>query len=308
MAIRSKHFRFVAKIGLATHILPNFILSFGGRRHIKNVKRDFRKLKSDMADEKKADEEVNIDAVYKALEHFFHDSFDFEKNVDEADEDVFVMEYRAVRILNKFKNDFSKIAGKSNLPPEVSEKLTAIKTSHEKLTSSLEPKMDDLAQEIRREGIGRHMVRDITLEEWVAIFFQMKHRISHLRRTAKKVELEEHKLVHELNGLVKKPTKKNLQKVSEEYDQKFAPALDSVVADAVFVEKMVIRLRVRFEKMKDKEKQEISRLLEDGFPKTKIDEINQGLVKKVEDQYKDDLMAEYENARALVASMRSAEL
>jgi len=299
--------RLGTQVDLSTHIAPNLVVCIEARRDLKHEKKEERMMKANAQKEQAADKEVDLDKVKGSLDSFFVHDIRAERSLDEADEGVFVMEYRALKILKKFHDKFNKFVGSGKLNDLVRAKLTEIAARYKALITKLEPQLEEMDQRIRRERAGRHMVRDISVRQWVAIYFQMRHRCSHLRRMSSKLNSEEHKILHELDRLLKDASDKNAQKIIDEFSTKFAPALDSVVADSIFVEHMVTRLRLRLDDYTTQEKQQMQKLLGEGFPKETIDEINGELVTKLEQERKSDILREYEEARAMVNIMHQSE-
>lgn len=299
--------RLGTQVDLATHVAPNIIVCIEARRDLKHEKHEEQKMKANAQQEQAADNEVDLDKVKGSLDSFFVHGFRAYRNLDEADEGVFVMEYRALKILKKFHDGFNKFVGSGKLNDLTKAKLVEIAAKYKALTNKLEPQLEEMDQRIRRERAGRHLVRDISVNQWVAIYFQMRHRCSHLRRMSSKLNSEEHRILHELDGLLKDPSDRNAQKIVNEFSAKFAPALDAVVADAIFVEHMITRLRLRLDDYTAQEQQQMQKLLSEGFPKETIDEINKELVTKLEQERKSDILREYEEARAMVNIMHQSE-
>jgi len=306
--------RLGAKVDLATHIAPNIFLSIDARRDFRREKKAEKRMVADSQAERKADDDVDIDNVDDALINFFEDDILAEEQLDEGDEDVFVMEYRSLKILRKFRDKFNELVKRAQSAEEKAKfndilrvKLSEIASVLKASLVKLEQQLAEMADRIRREKNKRHMVKDISVREWVAIYFQMRHRCSHLRRKSGKFNSVEHKVLHKLDKLLTEPDEKKAARIVAQFESDFIPAIEAVVGDAVFIEHMVTRLRIRLDDYTEREKQEMTKLLGEGFPKEEIDEINRTLVARLEGQRKNDILREYEEARAMVNLIHQSE-
>jgi len=292
--------RLGAKISLQMHILPNFVYGFGSRRRIRDIKHLFDDLKHDEEEFAKADAEVNITKVLKAIDSFYQHSIQMEDDLATADEDVFVLEYRGLSILKKFHDHFDAIMRNSKLSPGLRSRMTDLASKYKKMISEIQPDLANATQQIRREKLDRSMLKDFMIQELIAMYFQMRMRVRDLRKKEGKLNSEEHRIVAELEDLLKKPNEKVLTKALDEFEHKFAPAIAAVVADAVFVERMITRLRHRLLDATDAENEHLKKLVQDGFPMAEIDRINKEVVQKFERNVHDDVIDEYEDARSMI--------
>jgi hypothetical protein len=291
--------RIGATVSLKTHILPNFIYGYGSKFAIKDLKRAFAAIANDKKVLEEADKKVSIVGVTAALDSLFSHALKAEESIGRTDEDVFVLEFRAIELLKRFHDSFEKASKDKGLSPEAKAKLAEIAAHYKDLIAEISPKINNMEQEIRREKIERRMLKDFMIAELFAVYFQMRLKSNDLRRKSGALKSAEHRIVHELDTILKKPTPRTIQKVVSDFDKKFAPAIKAVIVDAIFIERMMVRLRERLDDMVATEKQEMKRLLNDGFPETDLEKINQGIIKKIESTHKKDLMKEYEEARAI---------
>lgn len=299
--------RLGATISLKTHILPNFIYGYGAKWNIKDAKKDFAKLNAALNKFKKADQDVNIDGVTASLIELFKSAGNVEHDLEDANDDVFVLEFRSLEILKKFHDEFNKLLENKNLKltPEMKTKLQQLPQKYKGIMAQLDQKLYDMAQEMRREKQGREMWKDIDWRQFFFVNLQMRLKSNDLRKKSSRLNSVEKKLEHHFKDILNKPVQKSTDKVVAEFDKRFGAALTDVVADAIFIEKMIIRQRQRLQDVDEEQKVELKRLISEGFPEENI-----GLIKKqvenLDAEIIADMKAEYAKAREVAHLLKAS--
>ncbi|MFT4304087.1 MAG: hypothetical protein ACMXYG_05970 [Candidatus Woesearchaeota archaeon] len=282
-----------------THILPNFIYGLGAKHHIRDIKKEFQALNDAMKQLKDADDDVNIDAVLAAINKFFKEEENAENHIMHVDEDVSVLEFRALEILDNFHDAFNKVISKVQLPPDLAKELQKIPEKYNQWIPILQRKVEEMAQQVRREKIGREMLKDFMIQELVAIYFQMRLRAKDLRRQSSRIRDAEKSLEKNLNRLKKHADSKDVRRIVNIFEKRFVVALENILADAIFVERMLLKIRDRLESLDEREQQQMKNLLASGFPQDKIDKINKDIVDKLHKKVHDDVLKQYQECRVM---------
>ncbi|MCB9359509.1 hypothetical protein H6503_06275 [Candidatus Woesearchaeota archaeon] len=293
--------RLGAGISLRLHILPNFIYKWGGKADIHHIKSEFEELNKAMKQLKQADQDVNIDAVLSAIDNFYQHDGKAISCIQNTEEDVAVIEFRALKALEHFHNAYHKISPvilKEH--PELKQEFDLLVEKYKEKMSTIMPKIHSIAQEARRENIGREMIKDFDLRQLIAIYFQMRLRINDLYKDASKAIQFDKRLEGMLKALARKKSKgdKN-EKLLKLFDNKFAYFIEHVILDAIFIDKMLVIITKRLKEKVAENQQFLNNLAASGFPMDKMEDMQNGIMKEVKKKTDENTKKFYQEERVM---------
>jgi DNA repair exonuclease SbcCD ATPase subunit len=282
---------------------PTFFVGVDARKHIKRFKKEMSALAKLIKKLQDADQSLNINAVRKYLREYFSTLKSMEDDVGTASRDVYVMEYRGLQTFKKFHDEFVNAIKNPKLTPDLRQRLEALFGRYKALVSELEQKLYNVDQEVRRNKVGRHMLKDFQINELFAMYFQMRTTVSDLRRKDSRAKSEEHRLASELSSLLSlssnpKQQQSVVKRLESDFED-FLKAIGTVVMDSVFLERMLLELRHRIENMTDDEVEMLVKLSHEGFPEKELQDINDNYVKKLKDLIAKDFDFEYAQSREM---------
>ena len=271
-----------------------------------DLKKEFKELDEFDHEFKDAVKKRNIDHVKKGFEEFLKNCRKSEKDIEEIKKDEFIIEHRLLKHLKEVENELSNI--KDSVSAKEQEEL---KKDYQELENVFNRIISSLKKEkIKARDLKRdhEKLRDKTMLSNALVFHLMKVAARHEKRDAGKEKKEEKQVLDELHEIIKLAKEKEeiphsrikkLAKDLKEYEESILEEFK----EALKVEDELIVIAFRLQDLNEEELKNLHSLLQSGFPRGTIDEIDaeeKEFFNKLKDQERED----YKYARALLGESK----
>jgi hypothetical protein len=285
-------------LGIKSKFSVDWWKKFKAKRKIKNVKHLFEELDIQANAFNVANKEVSIDAVKSSMDRRIKIESEIEEGFASVEETAQIFEYEGIKSLLELHDSLNNYLNKSKgqIP------LGSLKNFVEKfngIISKITPRLEQQAQMLRRETIGRYMIRDATMfKAYLLKYWQMRRLIRNLRKDVVAIERDGKAIISDFNKLSKTDKSKKVISDLDKRVVRFDKSLESCITHTYSLTQMIVILRHQLLRYIDRVKTDIKSLESDGYPQEEL-KIMLNHISELETKFEKDIEKEYAKARAL---------